>query len=502
MKKQIKFFDTSLRDGEQTPRVNLNSEEKLKIARQLEKLGVDVIEAGFAISSPGDFAAVKLIADNIKKSTVCSLARLVKKDIDASAEALENAAKPRIHVFIATSPIHREYKLKMSKEEILQSIRENVAYAKSRIDDIEFSAEDASRTEKEFLVEVYSEAIAAGATTINYPDTVGYRTPDEMYEAIKYLQEHVKGIEKVDLSVHCHDDLGLSVANSLAAIRAGASQIECTINGIGERAGNTALEEVVMILKTRKDLFPDYTVNIDTKQIYSASRLVSLLTGITPQPNKAVIGANAFSHESGVHQHGVLANPETYEIMKPEDIGRSSNTLVLGKLSGKHAFKDKLKDLGMDYLKEEKVTQLFEEFKKLADKKKYVLDEDILALATGEAAKVDGRVSLVHFEISRSEGKPKATLTIKVDGVEKTSIASGDGPIDASYNAIHKVLGDKFVLEEFRLDPITGYSDAQAQAVVVITQADASFVGRGQSTDVVEASIKAYINGINRLYAR
>lgn len=499
--KHIKIFDTTLRDGEQTPRVNLNAQEKLRIARQLESLGVDIIEAGFAVASPGDFEAVKIIAENVKNSTVCSLARAVKKDIEAAGEALKNAAKPRIHTFIATSPIHREFKLKMSKEQIIERVKEMVAYAKSFVDDIEFSAEDALRTEKEYLVEVYEAAIQAGATTLNVPDTVGYRTPNEMFELITYLRENVKGIENVDISVHCHDDLGLSVANSIAAVQAGATQIECTINGLGERAGNTSLEEVVMIMKTRKDLFGEYTTNIDAKQIYPTSKLVSLLTGVSTQPNKAIVGANAFAHESGIHQHGVLANPETYEIISPETVGRNTDSLVLGKLSGKHAFIQKLQSLGFTHVDENRIEELFSQFKNLADKKKYVLDEDIIALVAGDAAKIEGRIKLIHFEISRKEGKkPKAEVTISLDGETLTKEALGDGPVDASYNAINLAVSDTFVLEEYKLEAITGDTDAQAQVVIVIENKGNRFIGRGQSTDVVEASIEAYINGLNRLY--
>lgn len=502
MKKHIKIFDTTLRDGEQTPRVNLNAQEKLRIAKQLESLGVDVIEAGFAVASPGDFEAVKMIAENVEKSTVTSLSRAVKKDIEVAAEAVKNAKKPRIHTFIATSPIHREYKLKMTKEQILDRVKEMVSYAKSFIDDIEFSSEDATRTEKEFLVEVYETAIKAGATTLNVPDTVGYRTPNEMFELITYLKNNVKGIENVDISVHCHDDLGLSVANSVAAIQAGATQIECTINGLGERAGNTSLEEIAMILKTRKDLFEEYYTNIDSKQIYPTSKLVSLLTGVSTQPNKAIIGANAFAHESGIHQHGVLANPETYEIMSPESVGRNPDSLVLGKHSGKHAFVQKLESLGFNHVGSDRVEELFAQFKKLADKKKYVLDEDIIALVAGEAAKIEGRIKLAHFEISRQEGKkPKATVTIELDGEKLVKEALGDGPVDAAYNAVNLAVSDTFVLEEYKLEAITGDTDAQAQVVVIIEKNGNRFIGRGQSTDVVEASIKAYINGINRLYS-
>ncbi len=483
--KKIKIFDTTLRDGEQTPRVNLNAEEKLRIAKQLEAMGVDIIEAGFAVASLGDFEAVKMIAENVEKSTVTSLARAVKKDIEVAAEALKKAKKPRIHTFIATSPIHREYKLKMTKEEILKKVTEMVTYAKSFVDDVEFSAEDATRTEKEYLVEVYETAISAGATTLNVPDTVGYRTPDEIYELIKYLKENVKGIENVDISVHCHDDLGLSVANSIAAIKAGATQIECTINGLGERAGNTSLEEVVMIVKTRKDIFDEYETAIDAKQLYPASKLVSLLTGVTAQPNKAIVGANAFAHESGIHQHGVLANPETYEIMKPETVGRNTDSLVLGKLSD---------------MADDKVEELFSEFKKLADKKKYVLDEDIISLVTGDAAKIEGKLSLEHFEITRKDKKPKAEITISINKEKKSGEAFGDGPVDATYNAVNKILNDSFILEEYKLDSITGDTDAQAQVVVILEKEGKRFMGRGQSTDIVEASINAYINGINRLY--
>jgi len=460
--KHIKIFDTTLRDGEQTPRVNLNAKEKLRIAKQLESLGVDVIEAGFAAASPGDFSAIQLIAENIKNSTITSLARAVKNDIEVAAEAIKKAAKPRIHTFIATSPVHREFKLKMTKEEILKSVDEMVRYAKSFVEDVEFSAEDAMRTEKEYLV---------------------------------------KGIENIDISVHCHNDLGLAVANSIAAVEAGATQIECTVNGIGERAGNTSLEEVVMILKTRKDLFEGYTTNIDTKQIYPASKLVSLLTGVTTQPNKAIVGANAFSHESGIHQHGVLANPETYEIMKPETVGRNVDSLVLGKLSGKHAFIDKLNNLGLSGLDDKKIDQLFAEFKNLADRKKYVLDEDIISLVSGDAAEVvKGRLSLEQFEISRKDSKTKAEINILLDGEKEVSASYGSGPVDASYKAINRILNDNFILEEYKLESITGDTDAQAQVVVIIEKNGKRYIGRAQSTDIVEASIKAYINALNRLY--
>ena len=498
--KCIKIFDTTLRDGEQTPRVNLNAKEKLRIAKQLEALGVDIIEAGFAAASPGDFEAIELISQNIKNSTVTSLARAVKSDIEMAAKAIKKANKSRIHTFIATSPIHREFKLKMSKEEILKTVDEMVRYARTFTNDIEFSAEDAMRTEKEYLVEVYETAIKAGATTINIPDTVGYRTPQEMYDTVKYLKENIKGIENIDISVHCHNDLGLAVANSIAAVQAGATQIECTINGIGERAGNTSLEEVVMLFKTRRDLFADFTTNIDTKQIYSTSKLVSLLTGVTTQPNKAIVGANAFSHESGIHQHGVLANPETYEIIKPEVVGRNVDSLVLGKLSGKHAFVDKLNSLGFSGFDDKKIEELFTDFKNLADKKKYVLDEDIISLISGDAAEVKGRFSLEHFEIIRTDIKAKAEIIMYVDGEKDVSSSYGSGPVDAAYKAINRLLNDNFILEEYKLESITGDTDAQAQVVVIIEKDNKRHIGRAQSTDIVESSIKAYINALNRLY--
>ena len=496
----IKIVDTTLRDGEQTPRVNLNTNEKLRIAKQLEHLGVDVIEAGFAIASPGDFEAVSLIAKEIKHSTVSSLSRLVKKDIDASVKALKEASKPRIHVFIATSPIHRKFKLKMTKDEIINSIKENVAYAKKFVDEIEFSCEDGTRTEKEFLVEAYSTAIEAGATVLNVPDTVGYRTPEEMFSLISYLKSNIRNIEKAEISVHCHNDLGLSVANSIASIKGGATQIECTINGLGERAGNTSLEEVTMIVNTRKDLFPGYKTSINTKQLYPTSKLVGLLTGVEPQPNKAIVGANAFSHESGIHQHGVLENPETYEIMKPSTVGRNSDSLILGKLSGKHAFTDKLTSLGIHNLSEEKISQLFIEFKKLADKKKYILDEDIIALIAGDAGiSKNGKFKLKHFEIYRNNNKTKAKVELFENNILKTGEAYGDGPVDAAFQVINKIFGSNLYLVEYRLDAITEAVDAQAQATVIVSNRGKQFIGRGQSTDIVEASIKAYINAINRV---
>lgn len=498
--KKIKIFDTTLRDGEQTPRVNLNPQEKLRIARQLETLGVDIIEAGFAVASPGDFKGVELIAKHIKNATVTSLARAVKEDIDVAAKALKEAVKPRIHTFIATSPIHREFKLKMSKEEIIKKTIEMVGYAKSLIDDIEFSAEDALRTEPDFLVDVYRAAIKAGAKTINVPDTVGYRTPQEMYELISYLRKNIEGIEEVDISVHCHNDLGLAVANSLAAIEGGATQVECTINGIGERAGNTSLEEIVMILKTRRDRYDNYETSIDSKQIYPTSKLVSLLTGVTVQPNKAIVGDNAFSHESGIHQHGVLANKETYEIISPESVGRAENTLVLGKLSGKHAFIDKLLTLGFDDISMDKIEYLFMEFKKLADKKKYILDEDIISLITEDVGAFLGKVQLKSFEIFRKEDKVKSEIFITVDGKTEESSGYGGGAVDSSYEAINNMLKEEFILEDYKLESITIGSDAQAQVVVTLKNREKEYIGRGQSTDIVEASIRAYISAVNKYY--
>jgi len=495
----IKIFDTTLRDGEQSPGCSMNLQEKIEVARQLEKLGVDVIEAGFAISSPGDFQSVKTVAETVKNARVASLARALKKDIDSAYEAVKGAVSPRIHTFLATSPIHMEYKLRMKPEDVLAQAVEMVKYAKSYCADVEFSAEDASRSEPEFLFRVFEAVIAAGATCINVPDTVGYSMPEEFGALIKSIKENVKGIEKVDLSVHCHNDLGLAVANSLAAIRAGATQAECTINGIGERAGNAALEEIVMAVATRQDFF-GYTTNINTKQIYNSSRLISAITGVPVQPNKAVVGKNAFAHEAGIHQHGVLANKKTYEIMTPESIGLPENAIVLGKHSGKHAFCERLKELGY-VLDEQRVNECFERFKELADRKKEVSDMDLRALVEMERFEIPMDYEFDTFVIN-SGNKMTATAVVKLmhDGKEIEEAATGDGPVDAAFNAIERCIGESFTLEDYIVRSVTGGKDAQGEVVVKLSKNGKNVKGRGLSTDIVEASVKAYIDAINRYF--
>jgi len=499
MSSKIKFFDTTLRDGEQTPGVSLNIQEKLEIARQLVRLGVDVIEAGFAISSPGDFLAVKTVAENIKGAVIASLSRAVEKDIDRSWEAVRNAENPRIHTFIATSDIHMKYKLKMTEEEVLERAIAMVKYAKKYCSDVEFSAEDASRSREGFLYRVMDEVIKAGATVINIPDTVGYSSPEEFGLLIKGIRENVTGVDKVDISVHCHNDLGLAVANSLAAMKNGATQLECTINGLGERAGNASIEELIMGINTRKDYYGDVVHNIDTKQIYRTSKLVSSLTGIDVQPNKAIVGANAFAHESGIHQHGVMTEKRTYEIMTPESIGLSQNRMVLGKLSGKHAFEERLKEMGYN-LKPEEIVKAFEKFKELADKKKIVLDRDIEALVGEKVSEVAEVYKLDSFQIN-SGNKVIATATVSIlkNGVPVREAATGDGPINAAFKAIERTVGFELELQDYSLKGVTEGADALGEATVRVLKDDRIFVGRGVSTDIIEASVKAYVNAINRV---
>ncbi len=495
--KQLKVFDTTLRDGEQSPGCSMNLQEKTKVARQLEKLGVDVIEAGFAIASPGDFLSVQTIAKAVKNATVASLSRALKTDIERAYEAVKGAVSPRIHTFIATSPIHMEYKLKMKPEDVLRQAADMVAYAKSLCSDVEFSAEDASRSEPGFMYRVFEAVIKAGATVINVPDTVGYAMPDEFYELICSIKNNVAGIEKVDLSVHCHNDLGLAVANSLAAVRAGATQVECTINGIGERAGNAALEEVVMALATRKDLYA-VTTNIATNQIYNSSRLISSITGVTVQPNKAVVGANAFAHEAGIHQHGIMANKKTYEIMTPESVGLPENSIVLGKHSGKHAFSERLKAMGYSP-DEAQITESFEKFKELADRKKEVTDTDLRALVELDKMEIPGEYVLDTFVVN-SGNKMTSTAVIKMqhEGETVEQASTGDGPVDAAFNAIERCVGESFKLEDYIVRSVTGGKDAQGEVVVKLKNNGSSVRGRGLSTDIVEASIRAYIDAINR----
>lgn len=499
MSKRIYIFDTTLRDGEQSPGISLNVHEKLEIAAQLERLNVDAIEAGFPIASKGDFEAVKTIAQNIRKPVIVALARAVKQDIDTAWEALQYAARPRIHTFIATSDIHMEYKLKMKPEEVLEKIYEMVSYAKSLCPDVEFSPEDASRTRSEFLYKALETAIKAGATVVNIPDTVGYSTPQEFGGLIRSIRENVAGIEDVIISVHCHDDLGLAVSNSLAAIENGALQVECTINGLGERAGNASLEEIVMALKTRQDYY-GCTTGIVTEQIYRTSRLVSHLTGYEVQPNKAITGANAFAHESGIHQHGVLSNRQTYEIMTPESIGLKKSQIVLGKHSGRHAFEEHLKEMGYTDLSPEKINEAFEKFKDLADKKKYVLDRDIEALINEKVVAVPATYELEYFHISSGNTLiSTSTVRLRKDEEIIEEAACGDGPVDATFKAIDRATGLEVNLKEYFLRAVTSGKDALGEVTVKISKNGDIFIGRGISTDVIEASAKAYVNAINKM---
>ena len=498
--KKIKIFDTTLRDGEQSPGCSMNLSEKLEMARQLDALGVDIIEAGFAIASPEDFKSVEAISKTVEHCTVASLARCTKGDIDAAWNAVKGAKYPRIHVFIATSDIHMEYKLKMTREQVLASILEHVSYARSLCADIEFSAEDASRSDREFLVKCCETAIKAGATTLNIPDTVGYSTPDEMFSLITYLRENTPGIEACDISAHCHDDLGMAVANSLACLRAGATQVECTVNGIGERAGNAALEEIVMALKTRGEFY-QMECGVITQQIYKSSKLLSNITGVPIAPSKSIVGANAFAHESGIHQHGVLANALTYEIMKSTDVGIPQNSMVLGKHSGKHALKDRLAQLGYDVSKEE-LDEIFVRFKAMADKKKSLNDADIEALALAKARSIDETYKFVgHIVTTGKDTTNIASIKVQVGEELREEVAIGTGPIYASFRAVDLITGIEATLDDFSLNAVTEGEDAIGEAVVKLKYGNSHFTGRGLSTDVIEASILAYINGINKIVA-
>lgn len=499
MARTIHIFDTTLRDGEQAPGCSMNLQEKIEVAKQLEKLGVDVMEAGFPAASPGDLESVKAIAGMIKNASVAGLCRSLEKDIDAARESLLHAVDPRIHVFLATSPIHMEHKLKMSPENVIERAVSAVKYAKKFCGNVEFSAEDASRSDRDFLCKVFEAVIDAGAVVVNVPDTVGYAMPDEFGGLIRYIKEHCSNIDKARLSVHCHNDLGLAVANTLAAVCAGADQAECTVNGLGERAGNASLEEIVMGLKTRKDIF-GIDCRIDTSQIYSASRLVSHVTGVKVQPNKAIVGENAFAHEAGIHQHGIMANRETYEIMTPESIGIPKNRMVLGKHSGRHAFEGRLKDLGIT-IDNGRLDEVFAEFKMLADKKKVVSDRDIEALVRGSTASVPETYKLDRWVVN-SGSSLSATSTIKLihkDGSEYEEACIGDGPIDAAFKAIDRIIGKDLDLENYELTAITGGEDAQGEAAVKIRFDGQMWNGRGVSTDVIESTIKAYIAAINAM---
>ena len=495
----IKIFDTTLRDGEQSPGASMNIEEKIKLALQLERLGVDIIEAGFAAASPGDFEAINRIAEVITQSTICSLARAVPKDIESAAKALERAKHKRIHTFIATSPIHMEYKLKMQPSEVLKRAVEAVQLAKSLCEDVEFSCEDACRSDIGFLKEVALAVMEAGAKTLNLPDTVGYRLPHEVGHIIKEVKDCVGN--KMVLSVHCHNDLGLAVANSLAGIQNGARQLECTINGLGERAGNTALEEVVMILKTRKDVFGGLDTRINTKEIYAASKLVADITGIRPQPNKAIVGKNAFAHESGIHQDGMLKHRETYEIMSASDIGiPQDNGLVLGKHSGRAAFKDKLTSLGFSNISQESLDRAFERFKILCDKKKEVYDEDIRSILTEESTKIPQIFELVSLQISSDScGVPYAAISIRRNEEDKIDAAIGNGSVDAILKTIDRVSGYNGILKDYKVEAVSEGKDALAKVVVKVEFEPnrPAFIGHGLHIDTMQATAKAYIGALN-----
>ncbi len=499
MSDRVIIFDTTLRDGEQCPGASLNPQQKLEVARQLHRLNVDVIEAGFAVSSPGDFEGVRLIAKEIKGQVIASLARAVPKDIEAAGQALKPAKRRRIHTFVATSEIHMKYKLRKAEEEIVRLAVAAVKLARKYTDDVEFSAEDAARTDPEFLYRIYEAVIAAGATTVNVPDTVGWAIPAQFGELIRSIRENVPNIDKAIISVHCHNDLGLSSANSLSAVKNGARQVECTINGIGERAGNASLEEVVMALKVRKDLFR-VEVGVNTEEIYRASRLVSKLTGFLVQPNKAIVGGNAFAHESGIHQDGVLKYRKTYEIMHPKDVGYGESKLVLGKHSGRHAFAERLKDLHFS-LNEEQLQRAFERFKVLADKKKEVFDDDLSALVEDEISDVPERYTLEYLHVSSGTGViPTATIRLKTpEGKMLQGAASGDGPVDACYNVIDKLTQFKGKLQDYTIQSVTSGKDALGEVTVKLAANSKVEHGRAAATDIIEASAKAYVNAINRL---
>ena len=498
--KTIMIFDTTLRDGEQSPGASMNIEEKLRIARQLQKLNVDVIEAGFPIASVGDFEAVKKVAQTIKGPEIAGLCRASGKDIDRAWEALQHAGeRGRIHTFIATSDIHMKYKLKMTPGEVLAAAVKAVKRARSYTSNVEFSCEDAARSDLKFMAEVVGAVIDAGATTVNIPDTVGYTIPFEYFNIIKYLRENVANIDRAVISVHCHNDLGLSVANSIAAVQAGAGQVECTINGIGERAGNCSLEEFVMVLKTRHDILP-FRTNVATDQLTPASRLLTTVTGIVVQPNKAIVGANAFAHEAGIHQHGVMMEKTTYEIMTPESVGLKENLLVLGKHSGRHAFKKRLEELGYD-LDDADLNKAFERFKALADLKKEVFDEDLDAIVADEVLmRTDEKFKLSHITVTcGSFAVATATVQLEVEGKQLRTAELGDGPVDATLKAIRKLTRTRAKLLQYNVGSITGGTDAQGEVTVRLEEGGRTVLGRGSSTDIIEASAKAYIHALNRL---
>jgi len=499
---RVIIFDTTLRDGEQSPGASMNLDEKVRIALVLEEMGVDVIEAGFPIASNGDFEAVEAVAKVVEASTVCGLARATKGDIERCAEAIRPAASGRIHTFLSTSPLHMKYKLQMEPAAVLAKVAESVAYARNFTDDVEWSAEDGSRTEHDFLCACVEAAIKAGARTINIPDTVGYAVPDEYGALIAMLFNRVPNIDKAIISVHCHNDLGLAVANSLAAVATGARQVECTINGLGERAGNAAMEEIVMALRTRADHLP-YQTGIKTESITRASRLVSTITGFMVQPNKAIVGKNAFAHESGIHQDGVLKHAQTYEIMTPESVGLNRSHLVMGKHSGRAAFKAKLKELGYE-LGDNAVEDAFTRFKDLADRKKDVFDEDIVALVDDAVVRGNDRIRLISLEVlcGTRHRPPSAELELEVDGEVKAVRATGDGPVDATFNAIKALFPHESRLQLYQVSAVTQGTDAQAEVTVRLEENGKTVIGQGAETDTLVASARAYVNALNKLLVK
>jgi len=500
MSDKLIIFDTTLRDGEQSPGASMTREEKVRIAKILERMKVDVIEAGFPIASPGDFESVKAVADTIKDSTVCGLARALDKDIDRAGEALKGANSSRIHTFIATSPIHMEKKLRMSADQVVEQAVAAVKRARKYTDNVEFSPEDAGRSELDFLCRVIEAVIDAGATTINIPDTVGYNIPHQFGLLLHNLLTKIPNADKAIFSVHCHNDLGLAVANSLSAVLNGARQVECTINGLGERAGNASLEEVVMAVRTRQDVFTCDTT-LDTSQIVPASRLVSGITGFPVQPNKAIVGANAFAHESGIHQDGVLKSRETYEIMLAEDVGWNKNHIILGKHSGRSALKSRLKDLGIEFNSEESLNQAFARFKDLADKKHEIFDDDLQALVSETTTSSHNEhIKLVSLKVCSETGEtPNASLILNVDGKEQSANAEGGGPVDAAFKSIEKIINSKAELKLYSVNNITSGTDAQGDVTVRLEKSERVVNGQGADTDIVIASVKSYINALNKL---
>ena len=495
---RVYIFYTTLRDGEQSPGASMTLEEKLQIAELLDSMGVDVIEAGFPIASNGDFESVSEVAKLMKNAQVCGLARAGAKDIDRAADAVKHAKNPRIHTFISTSPLHMKHKLQMEPDEVMEAIAFSVSHARNHVDNVEWSPEDATRTDRDFLCATVETAIKAGATTINIPDTVGYTVPQEFFDIITMLRERVPNIDNAIISTHCHNYLGLAVANSLAGVQAGARQVECTINGLGERAGNAALEEIVMALNVRQDAMPQWT-NIETTMLARASKLVSSVTAFPVQYNKAVVGQNAFAHESGIHQDGMLKNNQTYEIMTPESVGISQTSLVMGKHSGRHAFREKIKALGYD-LGDNQLQEAFTRFKDLADRKKHVFDDDIIALVDDEVGKGVDRVKLVSLRvIAGSEGPQKATLTLEIDGKEAEIDSTGDGPVDATFNAINALFPHEANLQLYQVHAVTEGTDAQAEVSVRLEEKGKTVTGRAADTDTMVASARAYVSALNKL---